>query len=290
MRLINRLVEASGGWERFLYQTLKDVCDKVGEFGFTGQGEESIEDAQEILEAYTTTRLGKPTQRPCTPVQKIVEEDRKVQDAANKIDKPEKIFEAAAETNATPKEITCFQPAPRPAPKSRELKAKIGVDADAGASQGGLPMPAGFKITNRQNLLIGSKGLEFGRGSDDGQVRGRGVSGHVSVAGKYRLVFKETDIGVADVRYEVEEIPSKITKKAFEEAVALRNDLSIPEFRESLKDLSKVVIPCGCGAELCFGWLIEDQSEIDNMASAEKQKIQARRLEYEASQRYIPQS
>lgn len=191
-RIINKLVAASGGWEKFLYQTLKDVCEKVGTNGFTGDGEDSIEEAVEILEAYE--EMGWPNV--VTPAPGIETQDQ----AAVELQKHNIKLTPTLET----KDITDPPKVEVPKPIPKRLIAKIAVDNEVGASQGGLPIPLGHVIVNRENLVITTvSGAQLGMGSFDGQIKGSDVSGHIRVDGTYRLVFKDVNCGVGIVKFEV---------------------------------------------------------------------------------------
>ena len=271
-RIINKLVAASGGWEKFLYQTLKGICIiPIAEDDTAG---DIIEDAREILEAYEEMG-GQPNMVVPTPV---------VRNRATVA--PEEVEPVTSENSEAdvsitePVEFSYYEPAPRFEPASKTSKGKVAVDPDAGASQGGLPIPADSRIVNRRNIVVETtSGHELGIGSEDGQIRGSGVTGHVTVSGMFRLVFKDVSLGVALMRYEVRSFLTKMTKKEFEEGVALRNNLTVKRLREALRELDKVIVPYDSATESCFGWKIEDQSEIDEAASIQKQKMDARQYE-----------
>lgn len=185
-RIIDKLVKVSGGWENFLYQTLKEVCEKVGQNGFTGEGEDSIDEALEILKAYEETGAVDTgvDERKITPVPVI---------------KTQATVEVEVDESHKSVEVSKSVPVLVPEP----FHVKIRVDGEVGGAQGTLPMPLDFKIVNRDLLTITTKnGLHLGGGSIDGQVKGTDVSGHVLVAGKYRLVFKDATLGVALVHFE----------------------------------------------------------------------------------------
>jgi len=281
-RLMDKLVKASGGWENFLYQTLKDVVDKVGTNGFTGDGEVSINDAQEVLEAYEETE---PTLIPSDQVRKVIGDvgavEREVKPTTDGLAKPAQpdkfeLHKSKAESG----EIIHFEPASRPEPSRRKLTGRVSVDSEVGASQGGLPMPVDHEIVDRQCLIITAvDGSELGRGSADGQVRGERVSGHIAISGRYRLAFKNVNQGVGIVHFEVVPLPSKITKKQFEEGVATRNDLTVENLRVGLQELGMVFAVCGCGKKDCFGWRIVDEAEIEQAEAERKARIAAIRNE-----------
>jgi len=205
-KLVNKLVKASGGWERLFYQTLKDVCEKVSYNGFTGDGEDSIDEAQEILEVYEEMRR-QPKVAVSTPVVKtqaqvVVEVDESAKPA-----QPDKFESHKAKVEAVEVESKLES---KPMPK--KLTVKVRVDKDVGASQGELPVPANHKVVNRENLVITTTNmLELGKGSSDGQVRGPGVSGQITSNGKYRLAFKDTNIGIGLVHFEVMPVLSSLS-------------------------------------------------------------------------------
>lgn len=192
-KLIDKLVNVAGGWESFLYATLKDVCKKVRQHGFTGEGEEAIDEANEVLDAYTNKHnIAQPNNVPSTNVRKDTKEVSKVVNAV----KP--LIQSQESDSELKSEIS------KPAKADR---ASVHVDNSAGASQGMLPIPANHVIVNKELIAVTTiGGLELGRGSKDGQIRGQGVSGHISNSGSYRLVFIDVDLGNAFIDYLVQQV------------------------------------------------------------------------------------
>lgn len=190
-RIINRLVEASGGWEVFLYKTLKDVCNEMDTMLMLQPEVGLLEEAREILEAYEELAGGHPDQARKRPA---VINDQSVDESA-KPAQPNKF-----ESHKTEVKL------PKPVP--RKLHAKVPVDKEVGGSHGELPMPAGFNLVNRDTLTVTTQnGLELGKGSADGQVRGQGVSGQVTSSGAYRLVFTDVDLGAGVIHFEAALVP-----------------------------------------------------------------------------------
>lgn len=289
-RIIDKLVKASGGWEAFLYQTLKDVCKDVsGLYSKPGMLKEAklveiMEEAVEILEAYEETikdrwvdesrkHNGKPNQAVLTPqVQKVVE-DNKVEEVVKpksegKELSDEEVTKGVSKSNILKLSDFILTPLDRSTPKPMRLKARVGVGKDVGACSGDLPISANSKIVNSQNLLVTtSSGHQLGSGSgklgEEGQITGQSVSGHISIRGAYRLVFKDTQLGIALIHYDVVSLPSKLTKKQFEASIAVVNNLTVTELRERLEHFGMVYLPCNCGVESCFGWKIVDQAEVE---------------------------
>lgn len=191
-RLISKLVNDAGGWENFLYETLKDVCEKVGQNGFTGDGEEAIESANEILAAYSKqTNIPNLSQSPSIKVQKDTTEVSKVKVEDKTVSESEESEEESEKS---------------PLPPPRAERGILTVDSYAGACQGELTMPDGHLLVHRENIYITTTGgLELGRSTEDGQIRGKGVSGHVNLSGKFRLVFTEADMGTAIMHYQIQQ-------------------------------------------------------------------------------------
>jgi len=274
-RIINRLVEASGGWEAFLYKTLRDVVDKVGQNGFTGEGENAIEDAQEILDAYEELDRQPDTRK--EPVGSRRENLEVLDDQSVEIRTeggPEKVKKvvkqgddvAPAEDVEWQLEDLILSPPSRPRSNSRNLTGRVFVDKDLGGSSGELPMPSGHKLVNRQALTITTQeGMRLGEASakqgEEDQVKSQHVTGHVSVTGKYRLVFVDTKLGAALIHYDVVALPSKMTSKQYKAAIAAANKLSAEELHERLEHFGLVYEKCLCGKEDCFGWRIIDRAE-----------------------------
>ena len=189
-KLLMKLIRASGGWETFLYVTLAELCRDIAGLPFDISREAKLvrllEDAVEIIEAYEDSTGEEVVENHVPKVGKSIEKVHKIQSA-----KPvKKIVE-------------------KPIEKPRKMKVKVGIDTDAGWCQGGLPIPSGYKVVNKDRLTVTTiNGMEMARGSEDGQVKGQGdVSGQVSNKGKYRLVFKDVDLGAAFINFEVMPTP-----------------------------------------------------------------------------------
>ncbi len=204
-KLFDKLVKAAGGWEKFLYQTLKDVCEDLCNGWPEITDTASIEEATEVLEAYeemvglTSSTPQQPAQVPKPQVQQVTNEAKPVTNESEPVSIPKNIqAKMAAKPQARPE----------------SMSGKVLVDSDAGASQGTLAMPPNFKIVHREMLTISTaSGIELGRGTPDGQVKpttGQGVSGYIKQNGEYRLVFKDAGLGVGIVNYlAILEIPEE---------------------------------------------------------------------------------
>ena len=286
-RVINRLAEASGGWEVLLYKTLKDICIiPIGEEDMAG---DIIEEAREILEAYEALAGGSPDQARKVPVVTNNQSVKEIKKPIRKIPviktmKTESVEVEPAEEVEWQLEDIILVPAPRLAPKSKRERAAVRVDKDLGGSQGEIPMRAGHKIVDRQNLLITSTdglqlGTSSGKSGEEGQIKGQHVSGHVLVNGVYRLVFKDTKLGTALIHYDVITLPTKMTKKQFESAIAARNNLTIEELRERLEHFGMIYTLCNCGKTDCFGWKIMDKAVVEAAEIQRKGRLAAIRNE-----------
>lgn len=226
MGLVNKLVRAAGGWEPLLHETLKDVYDQVVQdttlfSALPEEIKEIFEEIEDILDAYEErdNKIIAPPKPPKTRkknqgVDKVspnnsspsTERVRPVESGSKQEDKQETQF---PERNPEKEEITRVvgvvpqqgnNAAPRP------NKARISVDSYAGASSGELPLPGGYKIVNRDRLTIQTtSGIVLGRAREDGQIKGSDqVSGYIQAGGRYRLVFKHTDLGKVLVVYETQ--------------------------------------------------------------------------------------
>lgn len=222
-RIIDKLVAASGGWENFLYQTLKDVCKELTtsreiqkvliDAGFGGG---VVEEAREVVAAYEETiRIGgRPIHMPSSQVQPVVEDDSRVVEVRKSMDKNMAGTPAAAHRDRLTNRISPQPISSKPKPQPMSMTARVKVDSEVGASQGELPVPADKVLCHRELLSVTTQGgIELGRGSEDGQVRGQGASGHITLDGKYRLVFTDTTLGIGLINYSViqvekEEVPS----------------------------------------------------------------------------------
>jgi len=217
-RVINKLVQASGGWEKFLYQILKDLLVEVDPTNAGTELQLAYDEAKEVLEAYEEVdeedmkdkwieqtkhphqQYEPPIHIPSSQVQPVVEGGSKVVEAH----KPALVPES---------------PKPKPIRQVRNLTARVHVDAEIGSSQGDLPIPAGYSLHNRDHMTVETQGrAELGRGSSDGQVRGPGASGYISLNGKYKLVFTDTNLGSGIVHFTViQDKKKEVEKKDIQE-------------------------------------------------------------------------
>lgn len=215
-RIIDKLVKASGGWENFLYRTLKDVCDDLRPSAVDAGVGGIVDEARDVLEAYEETRavdadVDKKEVRP-TPVGKTQATVGVGADESAKPAQPDKFESHKSKSVEVPTK-----------PVSKPFTVRIRVDEEVGGAQGNVPLPQDFKIVNRNLLSITTKdGLHLGQGLEDGQIKGVDVSGHVSVSGKYRLVFKDTTLGVVCIHFEALHSPEvpKIDKDADDKRAA----------------------------------------------------------------------
>jgi len=200
-KLLMKLINASGGWENFLYETLRELCkDVTGLYSVDGVNREAdlvilVEEVMEIIEAYEEVRLGKISLEeslanletppmPKVPVSSVP--------VALKVPAVQQVARPIAQ-------LAVEQP--------RKRTAKVAVDHEAGWCQGELPIPAGYEVVNKEKLTVTTMGgMLLGQGNEDGQVKGQDVSGQISNYGKYRLVFKETTIGYGLINFEIQPI------------------------------------------------------------------------------------
>ncbi len=280
-RIVNRLVEASGGWEHLLYETLKDMCEQL-DYSESGVCGNITEDVKEILEAYE--ELDRAPEGKKVPVV--------IDDQSIKKTKEPRVAPVFTQTRAGEVEPAkdvewkledlVRTPAARPKANSRTLTGRVHVDKDIGGSSGELPLPADHKLVNRQTITITTlNGLVLGTATaadgEEGQIKGQHVTGHVSVNGKYRLAFTNTTLGAAHINYEVVALPTKLTSKQFETAIALANKLSVPELQERLEHFGMVYQACLCGKVDCFGWNIVDRADVLAVEAERKSRMQAQR-------------
>ena len=186
-RLLLKLIKASGGWENFLYETLKEVCTEIDLTDVGASLCDTVVGALEIITHYEEVRLDK-----------IPPEEVELIPSA--VVRPERI---------QPKAVPAAKPVRAPSPPVVPLKktVKVGVDSEAGWCQGQLPLPAGYRIVNKERLIVTTtNGMVLAQGNNDGQVRGD-VTGQISNYGKYRLVFKEASIGSGLINFEIMPIP-----------------------------------------------------------------------------------
>lgn len=189
-RLLMKMVKASGGWENFLYETLRELCEAIDLTDSDVELCDIVDDTLEIIEAY--------------------EEQQGVEDCES-ISKTHNIqltptLKTKDLIKSTPKSVV--KPEVKPEVKPRRMSIRVRVEPPLGDSSGELPIPTGCMIVNKEQLTITtSNGMELGRASDDGQIRGQDVSGHVSNNGKFRLVFKEVNLGTGVINFDVMPIP-----------------------------------------------------------------------------------
>lgn len=272
-RIIDKLVKASGGWETFLYQTLKEVCDELRPAGYDAGVGGIVDEARDVLKAYEEmNRRGQPDVIVSTP--------RVTPTPVINTLKMESVEVGPDEDVEWKLEDLVLAPGPRPPANSRTQTGRVNVDKDLGSSSGELPMPTDHKLVNRQNLSINTlEGMVLGtpsaKNGEEGQIQSQYVSGHVSVTGRYRLVFVDTKLGAAHIQYEVVALPTKVTSKQYEVAVAAANKLTVAELQERLKHFGMVYIPCLCGQEDCFGWRIVDKAEVEEVMTQRDTRIAA---------------
>lgn len=287
-RIINRLVEASGGWEVFLYKTLKGVCKDASALyskpGMLKEKEllEIIEEAVEILEAYEALADGHPDQE---SKRLVVVNDQSIEEASkptqpNKYQSHTPVPVEVIEPVEIKLEDFILTPAPRVSPKPRRLTGKIGISKDAGESQGMLSIPSNHKLVNGQSIIITTEGnLELGRAASksglEGQITGQGVRGHVSMSGKYRLVFTDNTLGIGLIHYDVVMIPPKMNRNQFEKALALQNGSTIESLQTALQSFEKVIVPCQCGKEDCYGWKVVTKAEVEEAETQRQGRMAA---------------
>jgi len=273
-RVINKLVEASGGWEVFLYKTLREVCD-----GSPCGASDVVDEAREILEAYEETgRKGGPDLIIPTP-QKIMDVEKVEKSRVTPVIKTMKTESVEVDDIVEIKLEDFISTLPsRTATQPRRLNRKIRVDSDAGECQGVLSIPANYKLVNSRTITITTEGnLELGRVIDrnglEGQITGQGVSGYISMSGKYKLVFKNTDLGIGLIHFDVVAIPPKMNKNQFEKALALQNGSTVENLRKSLQSFEKAIASCSCGKEDCYGWRVADKAEIEEAEAQRKGRM-----------------
>ena len=202
-KLISKLVKAAGGWENLLYETLKEVCQEVGNHGFTGSGEDAVNDAQDVLEAYKAqdvleklkphVEISPPEIPPLEEIQRDTAFIKPIDHVHSKVE----------DTSAKKEDVELKQRVAIP------KTFKVPIDKDIGSSQGELPLPANYIITDREQLQVATmNGMTLATSAVDGQIKDVNVSGHVSVTGKYRLVFTQATLGAALIRYHIIERPA----------------------------------------------------------------------------------
>ena len=241
-RLLYKLIERAGGWENYLYQTLKDVCAEVDLSDVTELSHletnnmvEVIEGAKDILEAYeenlkdikaAETGMEKMGFKvPYTTTGRFIDKGSsansdqaviyKIGDDLNK-SVVEDVIKDESRTEAKPAplesngreeitRVTVLLPAKESKPQPQELRGVVSIDPTLGDCQGMLPIPEGYQIVNRDKMRITTRtGAELGRPQMDGQVKeSANVTGRVRTDGRFDLVFKDTKLGEAVIWYEV---------------------------------------------------------------------------------------
>lgn len=210
-KLVNKLVKQAGGWEAFLYTTLKDFhAELISCFEDWTQADlhEELDEVKMVLEAYEKNKnIASMEQIPSAPVKSVVSDVSKVKvEAKPAIPTEEKAAIENDMVKVETKEEDAKQPVKKELPPPQAQRAGLHVDNYAGACQGELPIPAGHIIVNKQLIVVTTKGgIELGVGSRDGQVRGQGVSGHVSNSGNYRFVFTDVNLGTALIHYQIQQ-------------------------------------------------------------------------------------
>jgi len=125
-KFINKLVKAAGGWEKLLYQILKEVCNEIDSTDIGASLGDVYDDAKEVLTAYdddikdrwvdeSKKYNGQPTHIPSSQVQPVVEDVSRV---------------AAVCKPTEPRKPIPKKSAPTPTPKS--LTASVLVDSEVG--------------------------------------------------------------------------------------------------------------------------------------------------------------
>jgi hypothetical protein len=211
MKLLNKLIEAAGGWENLLYQNLKDVVEEARVINNLPGLDEALEEAKSVLEAYEERsksvkeaiekKVGFRLNIPYTTEKPQVVED---------VIKDESRTEAKSappESNGREEitRVTVLLPAKESKPQPQELRGVVSIDPTIGDCQGILPIPEGCQIVNRDKMRITTRtGAELGRPQMDGQVKeSANVTGRIRTDGRFDLVFKGTKLGEAFIWYEV---------------------------------------------------------------------------------------
>jgi len=205
--IFRKLVENSGGWEKLLYTTLKELS--ANKRNNSPGLEASFEEARTLLEMYQVEMREKGMTRLDSGILQIGNEkvSGRVEVAdRNPVGVPS--TEEVKESQNYSKPVAKVTPLPnpeKPKPKPKRVYLTVFVDSLIGSSQGALPLSPGYEITNRENLTITTTGgIEIGRADKDGQVKGsEAVTGYIKMDGGYRLVFKETQLGTAIINCDV---------------------------------------------------------------------------------------
>jgi len=249
-RLFKKLIEKAGGWENFLYQTLKELCSNLPAID---ENIESLEEAREVLETYEeyitssseivqvlNRRKGSVTYTdlPSSPIVEeagmVVEEnkgrikptfppDRVIREGDQPPElKKSKLILPKLNNREEITRVTVLLPLEGPEFQIKKLRGIVRVDPPVGDCQGTLPIPERCEITNRHNIRIETKtGLELcsiGKIQPDGQIQQcPNVSGRIRADGRYDLVFKDIGLGEAIIYYEVVEKrePKEVELKVF---------------------------------------------------------------------------
>jgi len=205
--IFRKLVENSGGWEKLLYTTLKELS--ANKRNNSPGLEASFEEARTLLEMYQVEMREKGMTRLDSGILQIGNE--KVSGRVEVADRnpvgvssTEEVKESQNYSKQVAKVTPPLNPE-KPKPKPKRVHLTVFVDSLIGSSQGALPLSPGYEITNRENLTITTTGgIEIGRADKDGQVKGsEAVTGYIKMDGGYRLVFKETQLGTAIINCDV---------------------------------------------------------------------------------------
>jgi hypothetical protein len=225
-RLLYKLIERAGGWENYLYQTLKDVCDEVDLSDVNDETVKAIEEARIVLEAYE--ECSKSVKEAETGMEKMgfkkassvattifpgtehlsnVSQDPIVAESSRVVDESRTVELSPPESNGREEitRVTVLLPAKESKLQPQELRGVVGIDPTIGDCQGMLPIPEGCQIVNRDKMRITTRtGAELGRPQMDGQVKeSANVTGRIRIDGRFDLVFKDNKLGEAFIWYEV---------------------------------------------------------------------------------------
>lgn len=219
MSILDRLIERAGGWENYLYQTLRRVYSCSININNSPNLQEALEEAKDVLDLYeehvaggvkevqkapfTTTRFPGKEHLSNVSQDPIVVESSKVVDESRTEAKSTPPLESNGREEIT--RVTVLLPAKESKSQPQELRGVASIDPTIGDCQGVLPIPEGCQIVNRDKVRITTRtGAELGRAQTDGQVKGsENVTGRIRTDGRFDLVFKDTKLGEAVIWYEV---------------------------------------------------------------------------------------
>lgn len=231
-KLFQKLIEAAGGWESFLYQTLSDFYKEMvskSEPRLTRPMGDILEEVKEVLGAYEETLRTRNVDRseeekpevisksvakrmaiqsqeeqiPSDQVEQVAEGADQVETDVKKAIKPAIMPEGDGEKEIS--RVTASLPLEGPEPKPTSSRAVVRVDPPVGDCQGNLPISPNHKIVNRDKIEIMTMGgIVLAKGKEDGQIKDSNhVKGYIRTSGRYDLVFGKVDIGQALIVYEV---------------------------------------------------------------------------------------